>query len=286
MALEQSIKNLLLTGPPGCGKTTVMRCLVERLDDLRLAGFFTQEIREQGQRVGFAAVSLSGRRALLAHVRSRSRQRVGRYGVEPEHLAPLVQEELVGAGEVDVYLIDEVGKMELFCPAFVEVVPRLLDGAVPIVLTVAQKGQGLIGQVKARPDVRLVTVTEANRDGLPEELERRVRDRLRSRWRLTRQAGKHRSLQDLRDGRHRPGWSGCFHTRFYAISSHPTFARKTSAQLPQILCKPRKFRGFSQVYKTARTCLQMGPEVCKPRKYRGFLPFSAGLPALLLTGLL
>jgi hypothetical protein len=52
---------------------------------------------------------------------------------------------------------------------------------VPVVLTVAQKGQGLIGQVKARPDVRLVTVTEANRDGLPEELECGVRDRLRSR---------------------------------------------------------------------------------------------------------
>jgi nucleoside-triphosphatase len=67
-----------------------MRCLIERLDGLRLAGFYTQEIREQGLRVGFEAVFLSGQRALLAHVRSRSRQRVGRYGVEPEHLAPLV----------------------------------------------------------------------------------------------------------------------------------------------------------------------------------------------------
>jgi nucleoside-triphosphatase len=61
---------------------------------------------------------------------------------------------------VDVYLIDEVGKMELLCPAFVEVVPRLLDVVVPVVLTVAQKGRGLIAQVKARADVRLVTVTD------------------------------------------------------------------------------------------------------------------------------
>lgn len=82
---------------------------------------------------------------------------------------------------MNVYLIDEVGKMELFCPAFVDAVPRLLDDAVPVLLTVAQKGQGLIAQVKARADVRLVTVTEENRDGLPEELERWVRDRLRSR---------------------------------------------------------------------------------------------------------
>jgi nucleoside-triphosphatase len=178
---HQPARATLLTGPPGCGKTTVIRHLAERLRDLRLAGFCTQEIRERGQRVGFEAVTLSGRRALLAHVRSRSRHRVGRYGVEPEQLEPLVQVELAGAGEVEVYLIDEVGKMELFCPAFVEVVPRLLDSAVPVVLTVAQKGEGLIAQVKDRADVRLVTVTEENRGGLPEELERWVRERLRSR---------------------------------------------------------------------------------------------------------
>src|SRR4051812_30958636 len=99
----------LLTGPPGCGKTPVIRRLIERLGD---------------------------------HVRSRSRHRVGRYGVEPEQLAPLVQEELAGAGEVDVYLVDEVGKMEMLCPAFVEAVPVLLGGATPVGLTVAQKGQG------------------------------------------------------------------------------------------------------------------------------------------------
>jgi len=58
MAVAQSIKNLLLTGPPGCGKTTVLRRLVERLGGLRLAGFYTQELRAQGPRVGFEALSL------------------------------------------------------------------------------------------------------------------------------------------------------------------------------------------------------------------------------------
>src|SRR3954467_10914743 len=81
-------KNLLLTGPPGCGKTTVLERVAEQLADLRLAGFLTLELREHGQRVGFEAVGLGGRRAILAHVQSRSPVRAGRYGVEPERLGP------------------------------------------------------------------------------------------------------------------------------------------------------------------------------------------------------
>lgn len=56
MAIDGSNKNLLLTGPPGCGKTTVIRHLIDRLGDVRAAGFYTQEIREQGQRIGFEAI--------------------------------------------------------------------------------------------------------------------------------------------------------------------------------------------------------------------------------------
>src|SRR5208337_2279094 len=59
-------KNLLLTGLPGCGKTTVLERVAEHFGDLRLAGFLTLELREQGQRVGFEAVGLGGRRAILA----------------------------------------------------------------------------------------------------------------------------------------------------------------------------------------------------------------------------
>jgi nucleoside-triphosphatase len=176
-----TVKNLLLTGPPSCGKTTATLRLAERLADLRVAGFYTRELREHGSRVGFEAVGISsGMHATLAHVRSKSRSRVGKYGVEPTALVPLVQAELGGqAGEVDLFVVDEIGKMELFCGEFVDAVRRLLDGPVPVVVTVAMKGDGLIAEVKARKDVRLVGVTPENRDSLPAELAAWVRDRVR-----------------------------------------------------------------------------------------------------------
>jgi nucleoside-triphosphatase len=76
---------------------------------------------------------------------------------------------------VDLVVVDEVGKMELLCSPFVDAVRRLLDGPVPVVATVAMKGGGLIAEAKARSGVRLVEVTEVNRDGLPEEIEGWVR---------------------------------------------------------------------------------------------------------------
>jgi nucleoside-triphosphatase len=172
----RSPKKVLLTGQPGCGKTTVVRRVVEALSGLRLAGFYTQEVREHGQRVGFEIVGLGGPRCLLAHVDWPSRLRVGRYGVEPGRLEPILEAELdQSLGEVDVYVIDEIGKMECLSAAFVEAVRRVLDGPAHLLATIALKGCGFIGEVKARPDVHLIEVDPANRDGLPDQLAINVR---------------------------------------------------------------------------------------------------------------
>lgn len=42
---RSQINAILLTGPPDCGKTSVLCRLAEWLGDLRLAGFYTQEVR-------------------------------------------------------------------------------------------------------------------------------------------------------------------------------------------------------------------------------------------------
>ena len=169
------MKNLLLTGEPACGKTTVVRRVLEGLGGLRLAGFYTQEVRRAGSRIGFQAIGLHGTRVTLAHVLFSSPLRVGRYGVDLTRFEDLVEEELTKpAGAVDVFVVDEIGKMECFSRRFIDATRALLEGPVPVLATVGHKGRGFLTEVKTRRDIRLITVSKANRDALPDRLAREI----------------------------------------------------------------------------------------------------------------
>jgi nucleoside-triphosphatase len=162
------LSTTLLTGRPGVGKTTVIRRLAELLPGRAIAGFYTDEIREAGRRQGFRVTTLSGVTDVLAHARTRSPYRVGRYGVDVEAFERIALPEL--GRHADVLLIDEIGKMECFSSRFVQAVREVLDGATPVVATVARSGSGFITEAKRKPDIELWEVTAQNRDTLPGQL--------------------------------------------------------------------------------------------------------------------
>jgi nucleoside-triphosphatase len=166
---------ILLTGFPGCGKTTLIKRVAQRLDDLRLAGFYTQELLgADGRRVGFEAIGLNGRSTTLAHVSSKSKDRVGRYGVELAGFEQLINEELAADPDVELVVVDEIGKMECFNRLFVDLVREVLGKRSPVLASVAMKGGGLIQEVKRRRDAELVSVSARNRDDLVEDLTERI----------------------------------------------------------------------------------------------------------------
>lgn len=167
---DKAVSCLLLTGAPGVGKTTVIRRVAERLGALRPAGFYTAETRARtGSREGFALIGFDGSRATLAHVGLHG-PRVGKYGVDVAAVDAAAARLLAPRAGVDVYLVDEIGKMECLSPAFVEAMRRLLEARVTVVATVARKGAGFIAEVKRRADARVLEVTRANRDALPDEV--------------------------------------------------------------------------------------------------------------------
>jgi len=165
-------KTLLLTGRPGVGKTTIVKKVAAALGD-RAGGFYTEEIRGPGGRKGFRLVTLDGQSVVMAHVelRARGRPRVGRYGVDVERI------ERVGVAALrramqrgQVVVVDEIGRMELFCGAFKEAVLEAIGGPYTVVATVMAKPNLWVDALKHLPDVTLWEVTLSNRDGLPDRV--------------------------------------------------------------------------------------------------------------------
>jgi nucleoside-triphosphatase len=174
---SQHAHALLVTGLAGIGKTTVIRNVAEALRGRAIRGFITDEIRVEGRRVGFGLETFDGHTATLAHMDIRSPHRVSKYGVDVAALDRVVESALRLDDDVDVYLVDEIGKMECFSQAFVAAMTALLDSRHIVVATVARTGSGLIQRVKGRPDVLLWEVTRANRDTMPQRILDRIAPR-------------------------------------------------------------------------------------------------------------
>jgi len=163
-------KNLLITGLPGVGKTTLIRKLSEALKDFHPVGFYTAEIRQEGVRKGFELIDLKGKRGVLSHIDFKSHDRVGRYKVDVGGFGDFLDEISFFDPTSAVIMIDEIGKMECLSDKFERILEEILDSQKWAIATIALKGSGLITEVKQRQDVRLFEMTPSNRDVLFSEI--------------------------------------------------------------------------------------------------------------------
>ncbi|MGD2247682.1 MAG: NTPase [Candidatus Methanofastidiosia archaeon] len=161
--------NILITGKPGIGKTTLIQNIVQSCDNV--AGFYTKEIRKNGQRVGFAIKTMDGKTGVLAHIDIDSPVSVSKYKVN----IPAIENICVPSinFSAGVIVIDEIGKMELYSESFKDIVLKALDTK-NVVATIMERSHPFCNTIKKRKDTILYGVTKENRDELVDTIKRNI----------------------------------------------------------------------------------------------------------------
>jgi len=166
------LKHLVfVTGRPGIGKTSV---LLRAIDELKkrgytVGGMVSREVREGGVRVGFEIADFgTGRRGWLAHVDQPVGPKVSKYRVNLNHLNAIGAKSILDAVKTaDIVVVDEIGPMELFSPAFKKAVFQAMKSGKPMVGTIHHRARDpLITTIKSRIDAEVLEVTYENREQL------------------------------------------------------------------------------------------------------------------------
>ncbi|XP_067278110.1 cancer-related nucleoside-triphosphatase isoform X2 [Pseudorasbora parva] len=186
------MKHVFLTGVPGVGKTTLVKKVCEAMASaaVSVSGFYTEEVRERGRRAGFDVVTLTGDRGRLSRLSTESaaggrEYRVGQYVVDLQSFEsltlPLFRN--MCEGRERVFVIDEIGKMELFSQAFIRAVRQTLDGSSCSILGTIPVPKGkpltLVEEVRSRQDVKIFMVTKENRDTIFDDIVSAVQECLK-----------------------------------------------------------------------------------------------------------
>jgi len=167
-------KNILICGKPGVGKTTLIKKIARDLGK-RASGFYTEEIREMGKRVGFKIKNLREREGILAHINSQSSYRVGRYKVnlnEFEKIAlPSIKK---GINEGKIIIIDEIGKMELYSKDFSVIVMEALRAPNTVIATIPVYKNKFLKKIRERDDTKILEITKENREKLYRDIKFKI----------------------------------------------------------------------------------------------------------------
>lgn len=179
------IPKIGITGMPNVGKTQTLVKVIEFLQGsgYTVEGMVTEPILEKEKRVGFYIRDWqTDEKEVFAHVDFDSKDKVGDYGVDLsilEKIGVSAIEKAIADDDVDIIIIDEIGKMEMLSERFCEVVIEALDSDKPIMVTLHKKSRTpLLQDVRRRDDIRILEVTPVNRNLLPYKLEKIMKEKL------------------------------------------------------------------------------------------------------------
>ncbi|MFX0058156.1 MAG: NTPase [Candidatus Hodarchaeota archaeon] len=134
---------ILITGPPRCGKTTLITQLINNYlnKNYKVIGFLTPEVREKGKRIGFDIQNIFSReRKILARIGDCHKSlKLGKYCIFIENLDNMIYDlEKFDFKEIDLLVIDEIGKMELFSKKFQKFIKEIFKSELQLIATIGE----------------------------------------------------------------------------------------------------------------------------------------------------
>ena len=179
------IPKIGITGMPSVGKTDTLLKIIAALEEhgYIVEGMITEPIVEKKKRVGFYVTDWQTKdREVFAHVDFETKDKIGKYGVDIHALeaigVPAIEKAIIDT-EVNVIVIDEIGKMEMLSEKFCVMVIEALDSDKPIMVTLHKKSRTpLLQDVRRRDDIRILEVTPVNRNLLPYKIEKIMEEKL------------------------------------------------------------------------------------------------------------
>ena len=179
------IPKIGITGMPSVGKTDTLLKIIAALEEhgYIVEGMITEPIIEKKKRVGFYVTDWQTKdREVFAHVDFETKDKIGKYGVDIHALEAIgvpAIEKAINDAEVNVIVIDEIGKMEMLSEKFCMMVIEALDSDKPIMVTLHKKSRTpLLQDVRRRDDIRILEVTTVNRNLLPYKIEKIMEEKL------------------------------------------------------------------------------------------------------------
>ena len=162
---KPNTNKFLITGNPGIGKTTLIMQFAKYYEQrCKINGFYTREIRQSGVRIGFGITTFQGTEKILAHVNFDSQYRIGRYGVSLSNLNDAIQIIESRTDPPDIWIIDEIGKMESYSSKFKNFIERVFSELPAVIATIAKSAGGWISLIRNRKDLKLLELTYHNRE--------------------------------------------------------------------------------------------------------------------------
>ena len=167
----------VLTAPPKMGKSTAIKKIINMLGAKNCCGFYTKEIIEDGKRVGFKIVTLSGKEGILADVSYDGEHIIGKYGVnlkEFEKVALTELESIINADSNKYVIIDEIGPMQLFSDKYKELLLKIASTDKKIIGTAFYESYDWLDDFKKLDNVELIEINEMNRNDIPMEVVEKI----------------------------------------------------------------------------------------------------------------